>query len=103
LALAKSVGAKVTAFTVEPSFDIYTVRSVGGTSRPNALVVYRPYRPRHELIARSILLRAVTGSNLLLGGVLGRNLLHDWVGHGLVSRVPIRNDAPRLAIPLLDP
>src|SRR5262245_14109369 len=48
------------------------------------------------------LLRAVARGDLLLRGVVGRDLLHQRLGHLLVGGVPVGDDLPGLAVPLHD-
>src|SRR6266850_138061 len=50
----------------------------------------------------SALLRAVARRDLLLGGVLGRRVLDQRRDDGVVGGVPVGNDVPLLAVPLVD-
>src|SRR5258707_8452719 len=50
----------------------------------------------------SALLGAITRGDLLLQGVLGRGLLNHRIEQRQVGRVEIRDDLPRLTVPLLD-
>src|SRR3977135_3779786 len=49
----------------------------------------------------SAFFRAVPRLNLLLRGILRGNIVDERFGDGLVGRVPVRDDFPALAVPLL--
>src|SRR5258708_12560349 len=50
---------------------------------------------------RSAFFRAVARLDLLLRGILRGNILDERFGDGLVGRVPVGDDFPALAVPLL--
>src|SRR5437660_8866995 len=52
---------------------------------------------------RSAFFRAVARLNLLLRGVLRGHITDERFGDGLVGRIPIGDDFPALAVPLLYP
>src|SRR5260370_24387214 len=52
---------------------------------------------------RSAFFRAVARLNLLLRGILRGNIVDERFGDGLVGRVPVGDDFPALAVPLLYP
>src|SRR5437879_13650617 len=49
----------------------------------------------------SAFFRAVARLNLLLRGILRGNIVDERFGYGLVGRVPVGDDFPALAVPLL--
>src|SRR6266436_9348310 len=50
---------------------------------------------------RSAFFRAVARLDLLLRGILRGNIADERFGEGLVGRVPVGDDFPALAVPLL--
>src|SRR5882757_220500 len=50
---------------------------------------------------RSTFFRAVARLDLLLGGILRGNIVDERFGDGLVGRVPVGDNFPALAVPLL--
>src|SRR5207249_2595543 len=50
---------------------------------------------------RSAFLRAVARLDLLLSGIFRGNIVDERFGDGLVGRVPVGDDFPALAVPLL--
>src|SRR5262249_16681556 len=53
-------------------------------------------------VRRSTFLRAVARRDTLLGCVFGGHLLDNRLCHGFVGCIPVRNDFPRAAVPLLN-